>query len=174
MRWDGFHAAIASRRLPPDRPKRIRTLALARECVREPHWHANAHELGDLVAGAPRVTVFERGNLRRRFTVAPGRMWFAPSGSLHSIENIGGGTADMVVAFSASDVENFGLSGPIGAMSRQVMANTWASSAAHVHGITRSHEDIVMGRATGSAEIAEADRVVSRLRFDVEAMLPRS
>lgn len=72
----------------------------------------------------------------------------------------------------AARVEDFGLSGSIGAISTEVRANTWATSSHDVRAVTRSDEDIVMGRATESVETTEADQTAGGLRFDVEAMSP--
>lgn len=88
------------------------------------------------------------------------------------MENLGPGAADMVVAFSSGDVEDFGLRASIGAMATEVMANTCASSTADVRGVARSSERIVMDRATEPVEITDAARVAGPLRFDVEATSP--
>ena len=88
------------------------------------------------------------------------------------MENLGPGAADMVVAFSSGDVEDFGLRASIGAMATEVMANTCASSTADVRGVARSSERIVMDRATEPGEITDAARVAGPLRFDVEATSP--
>jgi oxalate decarboxylase len=55
---------------------------------REPHWHANAHELGYCLDGELLVTVFGDYNQHASFTISPGQMFFVPSGALHALENV--------------------------------------------------------------------------------------
>src|SRR6476469_5228129 len=65
----------------------IRQLRLAPGGLREPHWHADAHELGYCVRGEALVTIVGNHAARESFLVGPGEMFFAPSGSLHAIQN---------------------------------------------------------------------------------------
>jgi oxalate decarboxylase len=67
----------------------IRRLILKPRGVREPHWHANGHELTYCVRGEALVTIFGNQSARHSFAVAAGDMFFAPSGYLHHIENTG-------------------------------------------------------------------------------------
>ena len=55
----------------------LERLALARLTIerggfREPHWHANAHELGYCLGGDVLVTVFGDGNAHAVFTISAG------------------------------------------------------------------------------------------------------
>src|SRR5215210_6975719 len=56
---------------------------------REPHWHANANELGYCAGGELLVGIFGDGNRHSVFTVTTGQMFFVPSGALHALENVG-------------------------------------------------------------------------------------
>ncbi len=67
----------------------LRRLTLERDALREPHWHANAHELGYCLKGTALVTILRNHAVRDSFVVREGDMFFAPSGGLHTIRNIG-------------------------------------------------------------------------------------
>ena len=83
----------------------LERLSLARVTIepcgfREPHWHANAHELGYCLSGEILVTVFADSNQHSSFTISGGQMFFVPSGALHALENIGDAQAELIVVFS--------------------------------------------------------------------------
>jgi len=103
----------------------LRLLKLEREALREPHWHANAHELGYCTKGTALVTILRNHAVRDSFVVQAGDMFFAPSGSLHAIRNIGEAEAEFVLALSHESPEDFGLAASFGAMSPAVLGNTF-------------------------------------------------
>jgi oxalate decarboxylase len=103
----------------------LRRLELERDTLREPHWHANAHELGYCLKGTALVTILRNHAVRDSFVVRAGDMFFAPSGSLHTIRNIGDETAAFVLALSHEKPEDFGLSASFGAMTPSVLGNTF-------------------------------------------------
>src|SRR6201996_1877658 len=146
-----------------------RPLAPAPGPAREPHWHTNAHELTYCLAGEALVTVFGNESEHHRFTIRAGQMFFAPSGSLHVIENIGGGTCELIAAFTHEDAQEFGLSGSLGVFTDAVLGNTVDQAASAFAG--RRH-------GTGMDKIqypeqvavpAEDDERTDPLKFDVEA-----
>ncbi len=147
-------------------------LTITAGCFREPHWHANADELGYCLAGRLRVTIFASGNLHARFTVTAGEMYFVPSGALHALENVGPDEAEVVITFSDEQVEDFGLSGFVGCLSTAVMGNTWNLDAAALAGLRRSPESVEFGRAEGAPEITEEDGYPSPFKFAIEARAP--
>jgi oxalate decarboxylase len=63
----------------------IRRLLLAPRGVREPHWHANCHELAYCVRGEALVTIFGNQSTRASFAIAAGEMFFVPSGALTTL-----------------------------------------------------------------------------------------
>ena len=78
----------------------IRRLLLAPRGVREPHWHANCHELAYCVRGEALVTIFGNQSTRASFAIAAGEMFFVPSGALHHIESTGAAEAEFIIAFA--------------------------------------------------------------------------
>lgn len=141
-------------------------------CFREPHWHANADELGYCLRGNARVTIFTSGNGHARFTVSAGEMFFIPSGSLHAIENLGGEPADFVLTFSHEQTEDFGLSGFVGCLSPAVMGNTWNLDATALAGLTRSPQSVQFGRAASDTSPSESDSYPSPFKFAIESRAP--
>jgi len=141
-------------------------------CFREPHWHANADELGYCLSGQALVTIFASGNIHAQFTIAAGEMYFVPSGSLHAIENIGAEDAEFVITFSHEEVEDFGLSGFVGCLSAAVMGNTWGLSADALAGLPCSGKSIELGKSSSPADVPEAASYASPFKFAIEKKTP--
>lgn len=140
--------------------------------VREPHWHANADELGYCLKGSLLVTFYANDNLRERFLVSEGEAFFIPSGSFHSIENVGDGAAEVILQFSHEEPEDFDLSFVFGAFSNSVLGNTWDVSSQHFQGLQRSIKKTLIAEIEKSTEIIAADRYASAYRFGLEASPP--
>ena len=141
-------------------------------CFREPHWHANADELGYCLRGKARVTIFASGNIHARFTVSAGEMFFIPSGSLHAIENLGDEAAEFIINFSHEQPEDFGLSGFVGCLSPAVMGNTWNLDAEGLAGLTRSPQSVEFGKASSPGMLGESDSYPSPFKFVIESRAP--
>src|SRR5262249_47901364 len=103
----------------------IRRLVLERNGLREPHWHANAHELGYCLRGRALITIAANHAERESFVVTAGEMFFIPSGAMHAIANVGAETAEFILAFSHERPEDFGMRTAFGAMSNAVLGNTY-------------------------------------------------
>ena len=150
----------------------IYRLTIREGCFREPHWHANADEVGYCLSGRALVTIFASGNIHAQFSISAGEMYFVPSGSLHSLENAGGGDVEFVITFSHEQPEDFGLSGFAGCLTPSVLANTWAMPVEELAGLPLSPHDIEFGRLTGPCEIPESAAFVSPYKFAIEARAP--
>ncbi|HYF97843.1 MAG TPA: cupin domain-containing protein [Coxiellaceae bacterium] len=70
------------------------------ECMRLPHWHPNASELGYVVSGAIEVIIWRSPGETAVFTVTAGMCWFIPQSALHSLNNVGDKPAQLLVSFS--------------------------------------------------------------------------
>ena len=147
-------------------------LTINEGCFREPHWHANADELGYCLSGKARVTLFASGNVHARFSISAGEMYFIPSGSLHSIENLGAEPAEFVITFSHESVEDFGLSGFVGCMSAAVMGNTWNLEESVLAGLTRSPHSVEFGQVPSVGTLTESDGYASPYKFAIESRAP--
>lgn len=150
----------------------IRRLVLAIHAIREPHWHANAHELGYCVRGQALVTIVGDHGSREVFLIAAGEMFFFPSGTVHAIENIADIEAEFILAFSNEAPEDFSLPGAFDVMSEPVLLATFE---------WKSRPTLDLARLNGTDEIfgMEEQSVVerqahhsSRLKFRIEASAP--
>lgn len=75
------------------------TLEVWEECMRIPHWHANASELGYVISGTIEVMIWRSPGETAVFTLTAGMCWFIPQAALHSLNNIGSTHAQLLVGF---------------------------------------------------------------------------
>lgn len=167
----GCMQALDARSFPILDRLSIRRLVLRPLAVREPHWHANAHELGYCLRGQALVTLFGNAGARDSFTISAGEMFFVPSGTMHHIETIGDGDAEFVLAFSHALPEDFSLSS-FGVMSDAVLGNTFGQPASAFAGLRRSAEPTWIGARSAPAVPDEAERHASPHKLSLEATLP--
>ena len=150
----------------------LRRLVLAPRGVREPHWHANANELGYCLRGQHLVTIAGNHSSCDSFTISPGQMFFVPSGALHHIENLGEEEGELILAFSNERVEDFGLSGTFGAFTDAVLGNTSGLPAAAFAPIQRSTRNTYIGSRAQPVVPAGQARHVNPYKYDLEAAAP--
>lgn len=139
---------------------------------REPHWHANADELGYCLTGKVLISFYANENHREKFIISKGEVFFIPSGSLHSIENVGEETAELILQFSNEEPEDFGLSSAFGMFSDSVLGNTWGVPAQHFHSIKRSTKETFIARLDSLSLIHKQDNNLSRYQFNLELSSP--
>ncbi len=153
----------------------IRRLLLEKGGLREPHWHANAHELGYAVRGEAMVTIAGNHSTRDSFVVRAGDMFLAPSGSLHAIQNLGEDEAEFILAFSHEHPEDFGLSASFGAMTPAVLGNTYDAPAeafaafGQIAALPFEPEIVAL---PGPTPIENQALHVDPMKFSIEAALP--
>jgi oxalate decarboxylase len=172
MTPSGSRTHVTAREFPALRGMSFYKLAIERGSFREPHWHSNADELGYCTAGEVLITMFSSGNKHDVFRVKAGEMYLVPSGAFHAIENIGDVRAEIMAAFSHEEPEDFGLSGAVGCMSREVMGNTWDLDVASLANLARSTTDLVFGKTDGRAEVPSVAEAPNKWKFAVEASQP--
>ncbi|KTD31321.1 cupin domain-containing protein [Legionella maceachernii] len=59
------------------------------DAMRVPHWHSNATEIGTVLSGKMRVTIWEGAGNTKMYTVEKNGTWIIPKAKLHSLENVG-------------------------------------------------------------------------------------
>jgi oxalate decarboxylase len=151
----------------------IRRLLLAPRGVREPHWHANAHELGYCLRGEHLVTIAGNGEARNSFVISAGEMFFVPSGALHHVENIGTEEGEIVLGFSHERPEDFGLSGTFGCFSDAVLGNSFGLPASDFASLKRTQQNTGIGHRTTASVIELQDRENNPYKYSIEAALPQ-
>ncbi|MCB1149446.1 MAG: cupin domain-containing protein, partial [Chlamydiia bacterium] len=100
-------------------------LRLEKGAAREPHWHANADELGYCLQGKALVIFYASGNVREAFLVEKGDVFFIPSGALHTLVNVGSEPAEFILQFSNEKPKDFALSTSFHMFTPEVLGNTW-------------------------------------------------
>lgn len=150
----------------------IKRLLLEPGAVREPHWHANASELTYCVKGLLLVGMLGDANAVSSFTIAPGQMFFAPSGSIHHIENIGDEPAELIVAFRHERPEDFSLHSALGAMSDAVLGNTFGLPSSAFAEIPRDTKSAYIVGREGQPADRPSPSGGHPFRFDLEAQTP--
>lgn len=151
----------------------MRRLTLAPRGVREPHWHANAHELGYCLRGEHLVTIFGDHNKRNSFTISAGEMFFVPIGALHHIENIGSQEGEIILGFSHELPEDFGLSGVFGGFTDAVLGNTVGLPASSFQSLSRTPKDKLLGKRSTPAVIELQDREENPYKYGLMTALPQ-
>ncbi|MFB2586311.1 cupin domain-containing protein [Herbiconiux liukaitaii] len=146
----------------------IKRLVLEPGSIREPHWHANAHELGYCLSGSLLVSILDDGSTFSSFTLTAGQMFTVPSGSLHHLENIGDDAAEVIVAFSHERPEDFSLQAAFGTMTDAVLGNTYDLDASAFEPLVRDtgSRDIVVRQ--GEPVVPDTAGFSNPHKFDVE------
>lgn len=147
-------------------------LQLKPMAVREPHWHANADELGYCIKGQLLVSLFGNYNNRQTFLVNPGETFFIPSGTLHDLENVGSETAELIVQFSHEEPEDFGISSMFGMFTDAVLGNTWDLPANTFANVKRSTKDVFIVMRDKPASIPKEAKYPSEYKYDLEGSSP--
>jgi oxalate decarboxylase len=148
-------------------------LVLETKALREPHWHANADELGYALKGTLLISIYGNKNVKEAFLVKIGEAFFIPSGSLHSIENVGDETAEVILTFSHEEPEDFGLSSVFGMFSDAVLGNTWNVEAEAFKEMKRSSkEESFIVKLEQGTPITKEMQYSSPYHFALEATSP--
>lgn len=140
--------------------------------IREPHWHANADELGYCLKGQVLVNLYHTGDVRSTFLVDQGEVFLVPSGTLHHIENVGNDVAELIFCFSHEEPEDFNLSSSLAMFSNSVLGNTWDVNATAFQSYKRPSESTMMALRSGPVEIPDYARYSSPYHYNLEGALP--
>jgi len=147
-------------------------LVLETKAVREPHWHANADELGYCLKGELLVSLYGNKNVKETFVVQAGHAFFIPSGALHSIENIGHERAEVILQFSHEEPEDFGLSSVFGMFSDAVLGNTWDTPKSHFEKMKRVSKESFIVKLKESTPVLKEMHYSSPYHFALEESQP--
>jgi len=147
-------------------------LVLYPKSAREPHWHANADELGYCLKGELLVSLYANHNQKETFIISQGEAFFIPSGAMHSLENIGKENAELLLQFSHEEPEDFELSLVFNIFSNSVLGNTWALPSAAFEKISRPIEKAFIAGLKESTPISNRDRYLSIYQYALEKSSP--
>jgi oxalate decarboxylase len=96
--------------------------------LRELHWHPNAAEWQYVLAGEFEVSMFGSGGRWRQETLRTGDVGYIPQGFGHSIENVGGATARILIVFNSGHYQTIDLSQWIAGNSLDVLATNFGQN----------------------------------------------
>ena len=112
--------------------------------LRELHWHPNASEWQYVLSGDFRVTLFGSNGRWRQETLSQGDVGYIPQGFGHSIENVGGGKARILIVFNNGHYQTIDLSQWIAGNSIDVLATNFSEEASFFEQFP--HSDVFMTR----------------------------
>jgi oxalate decarboxylase/phosphoglucose isomerase-like protein (cupin superfamily) len=69
--------------------------------MRVPHWHANAIEVGVVLTGKMKITIWDGLEKPKVFTVEKNGTWLIPQAALHALENVGDSELDFLVVYNS-------------------------------------------------------------------------
>jgi oxalate decarboxylase len=104
----------------------LASLRIAKNGIREPHWHPNATELNFVLRGSAKLTLLSPGGKIENFDLKVDQGSIIPTGYFHCIENIGPDELLMAVYFNNSLPNDIGLSGAMSAYSQEVLASLFS------------------------------------------------
>lgn len=164
---------ITADEFPMLRRMAIKRLVITPGAIREPHWHANADELAYCLSGELLVSVLDTADVFGRFTLSAGEMFHIATGSLHTIENVGEGDAELIIVFSKERPEDFTLQAAFGAMSDAVLGNTFTLPAQDFAPIRRDTSSArYLVQRSGPAEVPASAAYPDPHKFSVAAQTP--
>lgn len=169
---DGYRIVATKREFPALQNMSLYKLSLNPQTVREPHWHANADELGYCLKGVVRIVMYANGNQRSVFVVSAGEAFFIPSGSLHALENIGSEVAELILQFSNQEPEDFALSAAFHMFSNAVLGNTWQMPSAYFNQLKRSPKKTFIFKLPSPAIVDPAERYHSQYQYPLAQSAP--
>ena len=97
--------------------------------LRELHWHPNAAEWQYVLSGQFSVTMFGSNGRWREETLDQGDVGYIPQGFGHSIENIGGETARILIVFNSGHYQTIDLSQWIAGNPTDILATNFSVDA---------------------------------------------
>lgn len=168
----GFRIPANKKNFPILQGMSLYKLVLAPNGIREPHWHANAAELGYCLNGEILLSLYDTGDKKATFLIQTGEVFLIPSGALHYIENVGKTTAELILNFSNEDPEDFNLSSTLGMFSDAVLGNTWNVKQEVFQSLKRSLKCSFATLRKGPLTIPENARYASPYRYNLEAAQP--
>jgi len=168
----GYRTRATKKNFPALQNMSFYKLVLHKQAVREPHWHANADELGYCLKGKLLVSLYGNKNTKETFVIQEGNAFFIPSGSLHSIENIGKETAEAILQFSHEEPEDFGLSFVFGRFSNAVLGNTWNVPTSHFQSMSRLSKEAFIAKLEQTTPVSKEIQYLSPYQFALEESAP--
>ncbi|KTD10986.1 Oxalate decarboxylase OxdC [Legionella gratiana] len=134
------------------------------DAMRVPHWHSNATEIGTVLSGKMRVTIWEGSGNTKTYTVEKNGTWIIPIAKLHSLENVGSEKMKFLVVYDS----------PIAA--DRDFLTAWASlpDAVLARAVGLKESDIAGIKNTTVNKLSAFDPAASSIKADTYSVLSNS
>lgn len=139
-------------------------------CMRLPHWHPNASELGYVVSGSIEVMIWRSPGETAMFTLTKGMCWFIPQAALHSLNNIGNTPAVLLVGFSTDMPTDIDLPVAFNGIPAPIR-NAYTSPHSELKKWTGATKNYLLGRYSLPSAVREVT-TGSPYRFDFAKVTP--
>jgi oxalate decarboxylase len=168
----GYRLEVTKSCFPALRDMSLYKILLQPRGIREPHWHANADELGYCLKGQVLISIYGNGNKRETFLVSEGEAFFIPSGTLHALENVSEEPSELIFQFSHQEPEDFGLSSALGMFSNAVLGNTWQVSKDKFQSWKRPQEETLIAIRPDIPKVPREANYASIYRYRLKNASP--
>jgi oxalate decarboxylase/phosphoglucose isomerase-like protein (cupin superfamily) len=97
----GLRIAEEAKQFASDKAGQLFFYQLYNSAMRVPHWHANAMEIGAVLDGKMRVTIWDGKDKPHVFLVNKNQTWTIPQATLHALENVGQDKLTFIVGYNS-------------------------------------------------------------------------
>lgn len=160
----GTRIAETAKQLLSDTTGLLYYYELLTNAMRVPHWHANATEMGTVLNGKMRVTIWEGSGQTKIFTVEKNGTWIIPKAKLHALENVGEEEMKFLVSYDS----------PIAADKDFLTAWTSLPDAVLARAVGLSEQDVAGIRKTTVDRLSQFDPAASYMKADESSSLSNS
>ncbi|MBI2786372.1 MAG: cupin domain-containing protein [Legionella longbeachae] len=157
----GIRIAETANQLLSDTSGLLFYYEVVNDAMRVPHWHSNATEIGTVLSGKMRVTIWEGTGEPKVYTVEKNGTWIIPKAKLHSLENVGQEKMKFLVVYDS----------PIAA--DRDFLTAWASlpDAVLARAVGLQESDIAAIKKTTKNRLSAFDPSASNLKIDNYSVL---
>ena len=141
----GTRIAEKATQFPADNLGQFFYYDLLDQGMRVPHWHANAVEVGTVLTGKMRVTIWEGVGEKKVFTVNQNSTWTIPQAALHSLENVGEGKLTFVLAYNAPNTADVQFEQAWAFLPDAILAQSTGLTENEIRSIKQSNVDRLSG-----------------------------
>lgn len=120
----GIRISEKAQQLAKDNFSQLFYYQLYNHSMRVPHWHANAIEVGTVLSGKMRVTIWEGKGKKHVFTVNKNNTWMIPQANLHALENVGRDKLTFFVSYNSPTVADRDFITAWAALPDEILART--------------------------------------------------
>lgn len=138
--------------------------------MRVPHWHANADEVGVVLNGKMKITIWNGLGKPEIFTVEKNGTWLIPKAALHVLENVGDSELDFIVAYNASNAADRDFATAFAALPSMMLEQSLGLSAEDIETLKKTTSNRLS--LLDPASVPEKANISSPLSGNFSAVKP--